>query len=51
MRLTLGSGAYRIELELNRAWGWYRLPFIGQGHWDRKFGGWTTDGWAAVKHT
>ena len=43
MNVYLGNGRYRIELELGRRWVWYRLPFIGQGHWTTG-SGWAVDG-------
>ncbi len=49
MRMVLGAGMHRIELELARGCVWYRLPFIGQGHWTTDTG-WTVDGWAEVRH-
>ncbi|MCZ0960899.1 hypothetical protein [Paracoccus benzoatiresistens] len=47
MNVYLGRGRHRIELELHRHWVWYRLPYIGQGHWTRN-SGWAVDGWPEV---
>lgn len=44
MNFRIGAGRYRIELELHCRWVWYRLPFIGQGHWTPIMG-WSVDGW------
>lgn len=48
MNFRIGAGRYRIELEIYRRCIWYRLPFIGQGHWTRQTE-WAVDGWAAVR--
>lgn len=48
MSIIVGRGRYRIEIQLYRHWIWYRLPFIGQGHW-AKGNSWNVDNWAEIK--
>jgi hypothetical protein len=50
INFIIGSGRYRIELQASRYSIWYRIPFIGQGHWSKEgFGGWAIDDWKTIK--